>query len=124
MEELKKSVMALNQAEMQHLMNFIQKNRDDVLFVFGMTKQALKMDEAHLRDFKEWLMGSGLMDAMVAAVLRDTVTKLDDVVENSDSDDSLKAESGLSEPADDGLDTGAGSGGSNAAPGYVCGVGR
>jgi hypothetical protein len=125
MDQLKQTVMALNQAEIQHLMTYIQQNRNDVLFVFGMTKQALLMDEAHLKEFKAWLTDNGFLDEMVAAVLRDTVGKLDAVVEhNSDGEDSIKTECDGTQPLNDGLDTGAGSGGSNAAPGYVNCVGR
>ena len=56
MESVKAAVAAFNQAEVLHLLNHIFKTRDDVLFLYAMTRQEINMDEEHLRDFKAWLV--------------------------------------------------------------------
>jgi CRISPR/Cas system-associated protein Cas10 (large subunit of type III CRISPR-Cas system) len=55
MEQAKEIVRTFNQSEVLHLLNYIFKTRDDVLFLYAMTRQEIKMDEENLRDFKKWL---------------------------------------------------------------------
>lgn len=56
MEAVKSAVANFNQAEVLHLLNHIFKTRDDVLFLYAMTRQEIHMDEASLHDFKAWLL--------------------------------------------------------------------
>ncbi len=55
MEQAKEIVRSFNQSEVLHLLNYIFKTRDDVLFLYAMTRQEINMDEENLRDFKKWL---------------------------------------------------------------------
>ena len=55
MEQAKEIVRSFNQSEVLHLLNYIFKTRDDVLFLYAMTRQEINMDENNLRDFKKWL---------------------------------------------------------------------
>lgn len=55
METVKEIVRSFNQAEVLHLLNYIFKTRDDVLFMYAMTRQEINMDEESLHDFKKWL---------------------------------------------------------------------
>ena len=56
MEELKKSCMELSQAELQHLLFHLQKNRDDLLILMTFTKEFFTMDATNFKDFKNWLL--------------------------------------------------------------------
>lgn len=68
---LKKELLAINIAEMQHILNFLQKERDDLLIAVSFTHSFFTMDVAHFKEFKNWLQAEGIieMDSMIAEAI-------------------------------------------------------
>jgi hypothetical protein len=59
---LKKELLELNIAELQHLINFLQKERNDVLIAISFTHSYFTMDVPHFKDFKSWLQAENVID--------------------------------------------------------------
>jgi hypothetical protein len=60
--ELKDKLMKLNIAELQHILNYLQHKRDDLLIVYTLPYNWFVMDIAHFRLFKEWLLSNNVFD--------------------------------------------------------------
>ena len=48
--------MKLSIAELQHLLNYLKKERDDILMFISFTKEYFVMDEEHFKDFKNFVL--------------------------------------------------------------------
>lgn len=59
---LKRELLELNIAEVQHLINHLQKERDDVLVAVSFTHSFFTMDIPHFKEFKSWLQSEGVLD--------------------------------------------------------------
>lgn len=59
---IKKELLELNIAEIQHVINFLQKERDDVLIAVSFTHSFFTMDVPHFKDFKSWLQAENIID--------------------------------------------------------------
>ena len=90
MKALKERLMALPQAELQHLLFHLQKHRDDLLILMTFTKEFFTMDNAAFRDFKNWLLYNEAFS--VSDVLSSVFATLKDQ-EDSDSESSSDTDS-------------------------------
>ena len=81
MEDAKSIVRNFNQSEVLHLLNHIFHTRDDVLFIYAMTRQEVKMDEENLKDFKTWLLNNR---DIVMACIESSLPAQDDGTSNTD----------------------------------------
>ena len=77
---LKKQMMDLNIAECQHILNYLQHNRDDLLICFSLPYAWFNMDVAHFRVFKEWLFAHNAID--LEELIRDVFAAAPDVIEH------------------------------------------
>lgn len=75
MEELKAKCMALNTAELQHLMNYLQKERDDLLMFISFTKEYFTMSEKDFKAFKEFVL-YGDQGISFTDILGETINQL------------------------------------------------
>ena len=79
---LKKELLAINVAELQHLINFLQKERNDVLIAISFTHSYFTMDVPHFKDFKAWLQAENIidLDAMVLEAVSSIQSSVVEVV--------------------------------------------
>jgi hypothetical protein len=56
MTALKDTCMKLNGAELQHLLNYLKKERDDLLMFISFTKEYFVMDEKDFKEFKNFVL--------------------------------------------------------------------
>ncbi len=68
---IKKELLTLNIAELQHIINYLQKERDDILIAISFTHNFFVMDPTNFRGFKNWLQAEGVieMDELVAEAI-------------------------------------------------------
>jgi hypothetical protein len=71
--ELKKELLEINIAELQHILNHLQHKRDDLLICYTMPYNWFNMDILHFRLFKEWLLENNVIDLeeLVKEVMND-----------------------------------------------------
>lgn len=79
---MKKELLEINIAELQHLINHIQKERDDLLVAVSFTHSFFTMDVPHFKEFKTWLQAEGIID--MDAVVLDAISSIPKVVEAAD----------------------------------------
>jgi hypothetical protein len=77
-DRLKRELLDLHVAELQHILNHIQKRRDDLLLIVSFVNNYFDMSPENFRLFKEWIQAEGIidMDAMIREVLKDATANL------------------------------------------------
>ena len=80
--ELKKQLMEINIAELQHILNYLQHKRDDLMICYTMPYNWFNMDIPHFRLFKEWLLENNVID------LEELVKE---VMDSSETNESINA---------------------------------
>jgi len=77
-DRLKRELVEIHVAELQHILNHIQKRRDDVLLIVSFVHNYFDMNPENFRLFKEWLQAEGLidMDAAIRDVLQQATANL------------------------------------------------
>lgn len=60
--DLKERLMKLNIAECQHVLNYLQYNRDDLLICYSLPYPYFQMDIPNFKAFKTWLLSSGALN--------------------------------------------------------------
>lgn len=74
-DELKEKLMQVKTTDLQHILNFLVKERDDLLILFCLTKEIFTMDAPHFKEFKNWIHDNRVIH--LPSVLKEAVEVLE-----------------------------------------------
>jgi hypothetical protein len=77
-DDLKDKLLSIKTTDLQHILNFLVKERDDLLILFCLTKEIFTMDAPHFKEFKNWIHDNRVIH--LPSVLKEAVQVLEDSI--------------------------------------------
>jgi hypothetical protein len=80
-DDLKDKLLKIKTTDLQHILNFLVKERDDLLILFAMSKEIFTMDTPHFKEFKNWIHDNRVIH--LPSILKEAVQQIEDAAKQS-----------------------------------------